>query len=271
MYFDYAVLAFMIWGAGEAIFGKDDISENSGAEPDLIPDTQTETPVLGGDLLDAPDPDSTDETDVDATGYLYVSGTTTITIETAGEVATSTFEDVDFGIAPTISGGIGADSIVASVDTGMALNIEGGAGANTVSFGYGANVDGGADADVLSLTVTQNALAADTDVGQINMSDTDDTLDVTFEDETPEFVHTVRGQTTETVDGVTTRTDWVDYYVSDTADLTAEDLTPTGGYEAADTTRVFRAVLGSGTDAAINDPPAIPLNREIASAIDARG
>lgn len=295
MYFDYAVLALMVWGLGDAIFNSGEISDDS--DDVWLPDTDEEIDNSGdgSDLLDndtgdstdegvTPAPETTDPTE-DLEGgeatptpdpepeinedYVYISGPTTVAVETEGEVSTSVFDDIDYGIAPTAIGTDVRDIIDASDETGFNLNIEAGAGDDTVNFGFGASVNGDEGADILSLTVTQNALASDNDVGQINMTDTADTLSVTFEDETPEFVLTVRGQTVTTVDGVTTQVDWIDYYVSDTEALGEADLAE-GSYPATDATRVFRAILGSGAEGAtdINDDPAIVLNRTIATQVD---
>ena len=65
----------------------------------------------------------------------------------------------------------------------------------------------------MALSVTGNALASNSDAGTIDLTDSDDTLVVNFEDGTPEFVHVERGQTITAVDGVTIQTDWIDYYV----------------------------------------------------------
>lgn len=233
MYFDYAVLALMVWGLGDAIFNSGEISDDS--DDVWLPDTDEEIDNSGdgSDLLDndtgdstdegvTPAPETTDPTE-DLEGgeatptpdpepeinedYVYISGPTTVAVETEGEVSTSVFDDIDYGIAPTAIG---------------------------------------------------------TDVRDII-----DTLSVTFEDETPEFVHTVRGQTVTTVDGVTTQVDWIDYYVSDTEALGEADLAE-GSYPATDATRVFRAILGSGAEGAtdINDDPAIVVNRTIATQVD---
>lgn len=291
MYFDYAVLALMVWGLGDAIFNSGEISDDS--DDVWLPDTDEEIDNSGdgSDLLDTdtgdstgegltPDletPDPTEDPEGDEVtpepeiveDYVYISGPTTVTVDTEGEVSTSVFEDIDYGIAPTAIGTDVRDTIDASDETGFNLNIEAGAGDDTVNFGFGASVNGDEGADILFLTVTQNALASDNDVGQINMTDTADTLSVTFEDETPEFVRTVRGQTVATVDGVTTQVDWIDYYVSDTETLGEADLAE-GNYAASDATRVFRAILGSGAEGAtaINGEPSIVVNRTIATQVD---
>jgi hypothetical protein len=261
MYFDYLIMAFVGYGIIDAFLGYGDDSalledEDAVPEPEIDPD--------GGDLLDPDTGDSEPDPD-------YVSGATTINITTGGETSTTTFEDVDFGIAPTTVGTNEDNQIVASNDTGLEFNIDAGAGDDTVSFGFGASVDGGEGADILELAVTGNALASNSEAGTIDLADSDDSLIVNFEDDTPEFVHAVRGQTITVVDGVTIQTDWIDYYVSDNADLDVDNLGDDTLYDADDATRVFRAIIGEGTDdfpADINENPDITFNRTITGTVD---
>mgnify|MGYP003630426314 CR=1 FL=1 len=274
MYFDYAVLALMVWGLADTFLLPGKISDDSDDSWPPVDPAEEQTLTDGSLYLDElvddsiqsvipPDPDVAED-------YLYVGGTTTVTVETEGEVTTTSFEDVDFGIAPTVFATDFGDIVTASDETGLELNIDAGDGDDTVNFGYGASVDGGEGSDILLLSVTQNALASENDVGQIEFTDTTDTLSVDFENETPEFVHTVRGQTTVVADGVSTQTDWIDYYVSENATL-SEDALSTEGYIApTEATRVFRAILGTGTPGAtaVNDDPAIQVNRTIATTTD---
>lgn len=259
MYFDYLIMAFVGYGIIDAFMGYGDESDPID-ETGAVPDTETDP-----DLGETPDPD-TGHSDPD-----YVSGPTTILTTTNGETSTTTFDDVDFGVAPTVLGTDERDQIDASDDTGLEINIEAGAGDDNISFGFGASVDGGEGVDVLALSVTGNALASNSDAGTIDLTDSDDALVVNFEDGTPEFVHAVRGQTITEVDGVTIQTDWIDYYVSDNADLGADNLDADNLFAATDATRVFRATIGEGTDdfpADINETPTVQFNRTIASMVD---
>ncbi len=246
MYFDYFVLGFIALGIGDLFFNWTGDSDTENGED------ETPEPEI-------PDGES-DE---------YVAGVTTITVETDGETATTTFDDVDFGVAPTVSGTELRDIIAASDDTGLEMNLDGGAGDDSISFGFGASVTPGEGDDIMDLSVTRNALASESEFGVIDLTDADDALSVNFEDETPEFVHTVRGQTIETIDGTEVRTEWVDYYVSDSAELSRADLIDDNTYDAQSATRVFRAIIGQGAATGtidINADPAITLNRTIASA-----
>ena len=112
MYFDYAVLALMVWGLGDAIFNSGEISDDS--DDVWLPDTDEEIDNSGdgSDLLDndtgdstdegvTPAPETTDPTE-DLEGgeatptpdpepeinedYVYISGPTTVAVETEGEV-----------------------------------------------------------------------------------------------------------------------------------------------------------------------------------------
>ena len=278
MYFDYIVLGLIIWGVTDAFFGPDDADDAESGES--VPDTTTDPDLVdGGDLLDdAPideetvteDADTDDVEDDETIGDDFVDDTTTVTVDTAGEISTSTFTDVELGIAPTISGTEFDDTITATDTTGFPLNLNGGAGDDAINFGYGANVDGGAGTDALSLSVTANALASDEDVGTIDMTDTQDALAVNFADDTPEFLHTVRGQTFTDTDGGQIRTVWVDYYLSDTAELGADDLTDNRTYAPDDATRVFRAIIGTGpadTPLVVNNVAQIDTNRTLATSV----
>jgi len=187
-------MAFVGYGIIDAFMGYGDESDPID-ETGAVPDTETDP-----DLGETPDPD-TGDSDPD-----YVSGPTTILTTTNGETSTTTFDDVDFGVAPTVLGTDERDQIDASDDTGLEINIEAGAGDDNISFGFGASVDGGEGVDVLALSVTGNALASNSDAGTIDLTDSDDALVVNFEDGTPEFVHAVRGQTITEVDGVTIQT-----------------------------------------------------------------
>ncbi len=257
MFYDYLAVALIAIGLGDLILGLvTDSDTSTDPDPDTAPDE--------GDML-TPDPSDSNPDD-----YVYVSGETVVTVETGEQLETSIFQDVDFGLAPTVSGTAERDIITASDGTGMPLTLEGDDGDDVIAFGFGADVAGGVGSDVLSLSVTRNALASESDAGVIDLTDSNDALDVTFEDATPAFVHIVRGQSTEETEGVIVQTDWVDYYVSDQADLEA-DVISNGLYNGADVTRVFRAVIGEGTPdapAMINQDATINVNREIASFID---
>jgi len=285
MYFDYAILGLIIWGVADAFFGTDDeIEADSEQDPAIDPETDAE-----GDLLDETDNDDSEDDDGDDNNddvieeeeeedttdeeLAFVPGTTTITVETDGETRTSEFTDTDFGVAPTVSGTEFRDTIEASANTGFAVNLDAGAGDDVVNFGFGANVSGGEGTDILTLSVTPNALVSGSDAGNIDLTDADDALSIAFDADTPEFVHSVRGQSVETIGGVETRVDWIDYYVSDTDALTQSDLTPDQTYPADDATRVFRAVIGtapSGAPSDVNDDPTIVLNRTTATTVDLR-
>lgn len=255
MFYDYLAVALIAIGLGDLILGLvTDSDTSTDPDPDAAPDE--------GDMLT---PDG-DDSSLDA----YVAGETVVTVETGEQLATYNFQAEDFGLAPTISGTEERDIITASDDTGMPLTLEGDDGDDVIAFGFGADVAGGAGSDVLSLSVTRNALASESDAGVIDLTDSNDALDVTFEDATPAFVHIVRGQSTEETEGVTVQTDWVDYYVSDQADLEAAAIS-NGLYDGADATRVFRAVIGVGTPdapATINEDATINVNREIASIVN---
>lgn len=272
MYFDYLVLAFIAYGIGDAFFGwGDESSDEDDSETPIAPETDLED----GDMTQEPDtdsdevdtPDETDEED----DYVYVSGPTTVTVETDGETATSTFDDVEFGLAPTVTGTDERDIMTSSDETGFEVNLDAGAGDDAISFGFGASVDSGEGNDVMDLTVTRNALASDNGAGTIDLTDDADSLSVTFEATTPEFVHTVRGQSTSTVDGVAVQTDWIDYYVSDRADISDVGFDDNNLYDSQDTTRVFRAVIGEGSTAdpaVINADPSIIVNRTVSSSVN---
>lgn len=252
MFYDYLAIALITFGVGDLILGFISDSDDTTDETD-------ETTTEEGDLL------TSEPTDSDAD---YVSADTVVTVETDGETETSTFEDLDYGIAPTVTGTADDDSITASTNTGLPINLQGGAGDDTISFGFGAQVSGNDGADVLELAVTPNALASNSAAGEIDLTDPQDTLAITFADDTPEFVHIVRGQSSETVDGVEVTTEWLDYYVSDQADLGEADLTDTGAYDGDAATHVFRAVIGEGTDeapATVNEDATITVNRDIAT------
>lgn len=257
MFYDYLAVGLIAIGLGDLILGVvTDSDTSTDPEPDLTPDE--------GDML-TPDPGDSNPDD-----YVYVSGETVVTVETGEQLETSSFQDVDFGLAPTVSGTAERDIITADYETGMPLTLEGDDGDDVISFGFGADVAGGAGSDVLNLSVTRNALASESDAGVIDLTDSNDALAVTFEDTTPAFVHIIRGQSTAQVEGVTLQTDWVDYYVSDQADLNTADIA-NGLYDGADATRVFRAVIGEGTadaPAMINEDATINVNREIASIFD---
>lgn len=264
MFYDYLAIAIITLGVGDFIWGFIDDSdaprdETATPEPETVPET--------GDMTDELDPDS-------ETAEPYVAGPTTVTVETDGETTTTTFDDTEFGVAPTVSGTEFRDTITASDETGLAINLDAAAGDDFLSFGFGASVDPGTGSDVMSLNVTQNALASENGAGTIDMTDTNDSLTISFEDATPEFMHTVRGQSFETVDGVTIQTDWIDYYASDNADLSTATLDANTHYAPEDATRVLRVVIGEGTEAdpaEINADPAIILNRTISSSVNLTG
>lgn len=266
MYFEYLIMAFIGYGIVDAFIGYGDETESldeDGAAPDpeTDPDMGGSTDPDTGDSAADPDPD-------------YVSGPTTVLTTTNGETTTTTFDDVEFGVAPTVLGTDARDQIDVSDDTGFALNIEAGAGNDTINFGFGANVDAGEGADILSLAVTGNALASNAEAGIIDLSDSDDGLVVNFEEGTPEFVYAVRGQTITVEGDVTIQTDWIDYYVSDNAELGADDLDADNFYAATDATRVFRATIGEGTDdfpADVNETPTVQFNRTIVGTVDTTG
>ena len=280
MYFDYLAIGFLLWGLADSLFGADTDDDTSDDQPDdvwlptmqLLDEDEDADADQGGDSDEDADPEA-GEGDADETDPLpYVSGPTTVIVEPDGEEPTTNiFEDVDFGVAPTVSGSDARDTIDVTDTTGFELNIDAGAGDDVVNFGFGASVDGGEGADILTLSVTPNALASDSDAGTLDLSDAADALTINFADETPEFVHTVRGSTTETIDGIEVRTDWIDYYVSNSQTLNQDDVSNTGLYDTADATRVFRAVLGENPSNAevstVNEDPTVIINREIASEI----
>lgn len=256
MYYDYLAVALIAFGVGDLFLGF--ISDSSETTTETNEPTTDETDA-NGDMITP----ETGDSDPD-----YVSQDTLVTVETDGNTETSTFEDIDYGVAPTVTGTESDDIITASPDTGLPINIQGGAGEDTISFGFAANVAGGAGADVLELAVTPNALASNNAAGEIDLTDSEDTLAVNFADDTPEFVHIVRGQSTEIVNGVEIQTEWLDYYVSDQADLSEAGLSEAGTYNAAAATVVFRAVIGEGTSEApaeVNEDASITVNRDIAS------
>lgn len=273
MFYDYLAVALIALGVGDLFLGL--ISDSETATDDTE-DATTDPTTDTGDMLtpetgDPATPDTGDSNPDAETGDPdpdYISSDTQVTVETNGNSEISTFEDIDYGIAPTVSGTQDDDIITASPDTGLPINLQGGAGDDTISFGFGASVFGGAGADVLELAVTHNALASNNAAGAIDLTDPDDTLAINFAEDTPEFVHIVRGQSTQTVDGAEITTDWLDYYVSDQEDLSEADLSDAGTYTGEATTHVFRAVIGEGTadaPATVNEDATITLNRDIAS------
>ena len=131
MYFDYLIMAFIGYGIIDAFMGYGDESDPID-ETGAVPDTETDP-----DMGETPDTD-TGDSDPD-----YVSGPTTVVTTTNGETSTTTFDDVDFGVAPTVLGSDERDQIDVSDDTGLEINIEAGAGDDNISFGFGASVDGG--------------------------------------------------------------------------------------------------------------------------------
>ena len=263
MFYDYLAVALISLGVGDFLWG---LIDDSSAEADETATPEPEINPDAGDLTAKPEGDS------GAEDVAYVSTATTVTVETDGETETSIFEDIDYGVAPTVSGSDFRDIISASDQSGLEINLDAGAGDDFTSFRFGASVIPGEGSDIMSLSVTQNALASDNGAGVIDMTDANDSLDVTFEDTTPEFMHTVRGQSIEVVDGVTVQTDWIDYYVSDSADLGTATLDDNDLYGPETATRVFRVVIGEGTAAAPADPntdPSISINRDIATTINA--
>lgn len=255
MYLDYLTVAILAIGSGNLILGFfDDSSDDTPPDPDIEPEID---PVV--------DPES------DPTDLLFVAGPTTATVDTDGETTTTTFDEAAYDVTPTVTGTDGRDVIDVTDDTGLTIDIIAGAGDDTITFGYGANVNAGTGDDVMILDVALNALASQSAAGTIDLTDSDDSLAVEFDDDTPAFVHAVRGQSIETVDGVTIQTEWVDYYVSDDEALTNTTLDADGLYDPEAATRVFRAVIGQaedGPDLQTNDTPTIVLNRPVASTIN---
>ena len=290
MYFDYIVLGLMAWGIADSFLWtdtsdaeEDDTDTTDPDQPDLdlmgdetegedTPDDDSNDDVGGDDALGEEDDQGDELAEGDETGFVPRPTTITIT-DDQGEARDTVFDGAQFDTAPTLSGSDGRDLFEASDDTGFELILEAGGGNDNMEFGYGASVDPGDGSDRLFLNVTQNALLSENEHGTVNLTDPDDALSITFEDDTSEFLHAVRGSSVTPSDAGPVRVTWIDYYVSDQEQLPGSAFIDGGTYDSESATRVVRVIVGENATTAeapqINSDPTIVFNRTVASEITA--
>jgi len=295
MYFDFIVMALMGVGAAAGLFDWFDSDTPEDPEPEDEPIAD----VPGDDPSDDPGDEPGDETGDDTgddpadvptdDGDSAPATETTVLIEDAdGNVTETTVDTSASDGTVTLTGTPDSDIITADPDAGQEFGISSGAGDDTINFGLGVSADGGDGADMLNLTVTETAFAANTAAGaaalstSADLSGTSDALAVEIDDSIEGFVHFVTVTTTgpddPSEDGET-----VSRFVSQTLYILVTDSAEAPDQETVlgnpDGTQIVQVDLGTqletydvadqttptSVQGAINTDPQIAINRDIAT------